>query len=85
MELSQDLGHRPTIFIRFNPDDYNKNGIKISSCWTINNKGLCIVKEKKKDEWMQRLNVLEEHINYWIDPINKTNKIIEIIELFYDI
>ena len=22
MELSQDLGHRPIIFIRFNPDDY---------------------------------------------------------------
>jgi len=30
MEISQDLGFRPIIFIRFNPDDYmNKNGNKI--------------------------------------------------------
>ena len=26
MEISQDLGHRPIVFIRFNPDEYNKNG-----------------------------------------------------------
>jgi hypothetical protein len=25
MELSQDVGHRPIIFIRFNPDDYKTN------------------------------------------------------------
>jgi hypothetical protein len=31
MELSQDLGHRPIIFIRFNPDDYEKDGTIISS------------------------------------------------------
>ena len=32
MELSQDLGHRPIVFIRFNPDDYEKDGTKITSC-----------------------------------------------------
>jgi len=68
------MKHRSIIFIRFNPDDYNKNGTKIILCWTINNKGLCIVKKKKKDEWTQRLNTLDEYINYWIDPKNKTNK-----------
>jgi plastocyanin len=84
MDLSQDLGHRPIIFIRFNPDDYEKNGIVITSCWGQNKKGICVVKKSKKDEWTQRLNVLEYHINYWIKPENKTNKIIEIIQLFYD-
>jgi hypothetical protein len=85
MELSQDLGHRPIVFIRFNPDDYDKNGTNITSCWGKGKKGICIVKKSKKDEWMQRLHVLEEHINYWINPLNKTNKTIEIIQLFYDV
>ena len=85
MELSQDLGHRPIIFIRFNPDDYEKDGINISSCWGKNKKGICVVKESKKIEWFQRLNVLENHINYWINPENTTNKTIETIQLFYDV
>ena len=39
MELSQDLGHRPIIFIRFNPDDYvNINNERVRSCWSITKK-----------------------------------------------
>ena len=85
MELSQDLGHRPIVFIRFNPDDYEENGINITSCWGQNKNGICIVKPSKKDEWSKRLKTLEEHINYWITPTNMTNKTIEIIQLFYDV
>jgi uncharacterized protein YccT (UPF0319 family) len=85
MELSQDLGHRPVVFIRFNPDDYEKNGATITSCWGQDKKGLCVIKKSKKNEWIQRLNVLEEQINYWINQANKTNKIIETIQLFYDV
>jgi len=85
MELSQDLGHRPIIFIRFNPDEYNKNNTKISSCWGHNKNGICVIKNSKKNEWTQRLNILSEHIEYWINPKNITNKTIEIIQLFYDV
>jgi hypothetical protein len=85
MELSQDLAHRPIVFIRFNPDDYEKNGIIISSCWGINKKGICVVKKTKNNEWNERLNLLREHINYWINPSNITNKTVEIIQLFYDL
>ena len=74
MELSQDLGYRPIVFIRFNPDDYEKNGINITSCWGQNKKGICVVKKSKKDEWIERLDVLEQHIKYWINPENTTNK-----------
>jgi len=84
MELSQDLGHRPIVFIRFNPDEYEKNGTNITSCWGQNKKGICIVKKYKNSEWIQRLNTLEEHIKYWINSENVTNKTIEIIQLFYD-
>ena len=84
MELSQDLGHRPIVFIRFNPDDYDKNGTNITSCWGQDKKGICVVKQSKKIEWEQRLNALKENINYWINQENITNKTIETIQLFYD-
>jgi hypothetical protein len=85
MQLSQDLGHRPIIFIRFNPDDYQKDGITITSCWGQDKKGICVIKKSKKGEWTHRLNILENHINYWINPENITNKTVETIQLFYDI
>jgi hypothetical protein len=84
MELSQDLGHRPIVFIRFNPDEYTKNETNISSCWGVDKKGICVVKKSKKEEWSERLKCLEEHINYWTTPENTTSKTVEIIQLYYD-
>ena len=84
MELSKDLNHRPIIFIRFNPDDYLDNGKNITSCWGNNKKGICVIKKSKQSEWKERLNILEETINYWINTDNITNKTVEIIQLFYD-
>ena len=81
MELSQDLGHRPVVFIRFNPDEYVKNEINITSCWGQNKKGICVV--KKSAEWDERLCVLEKIIDYWIN--HTTHKTIEIVQLFYDV
>ena len=81
MEISKDLQHRPIIFIRFYPDSYiDKNGVKISSCWKVN--GLGVLQIHKKIEWDERIEILNQQIQYWID--NKTNKTVEIIELFYD-
>jgi len=86
MQLSQDVGHRPIVFIRFNPDAYIiKDGTKISSCWGINKNGISVVKKTKHDEWINRLKALNSQIEYWINPSNATNKTIETIHLFYDI
>ena len=84
MELSQDLGHRPIIFIRFNPDEYEKDGINITSCWGQDKHGICVVKKSKRSEWNQRLHALEEQIIFWTDPINTTNKTVETVQLYYD-
>jgi hypothetical protein len=35
----------------------------------------------KRDEWNTRLEILNQQIQYWVD--NTTEKIVEIIELFY--
>jgi hypothetical protein len=83
MELSQDIGHRPLIFIRFNPDEYlDKDNNKITSCWGIDGRGICSIKKSKTKEWNERLDRLKEQIQYWID--NKTDKTVEIIQLYYN-
>ena len=82
MELSQDLQHRPIVFIRFNPDDYtNADGILVKSCWKLNNLGVMQITKTKQTEWEERIERLKQQIQYWID--NPTEKTIETIELFY--
>ena len=85
MELSQDLGYRPIILIRFNPDNYIKNTEQITSCWSYNKKGIIVIKKNKLNEWNERLYILKERIEYWLNPKNTTNKTIEVIKLFYNI
>jgi hypothetical protein len=41
-------------------------------------------KKTKKKEWDERLDSLKDQINYWTDPNNKTDKTIEVVQLFYD-
>ena len=82
MELSQDLNHRPIVFIRFNPDDYtNQENILVKSCWKLNKLGVMQIIKNKQKEWKERIETLKQQIQYWID--NPTEKTVEIIELFY--
>jgi hypothetical protein len=88
MELFKDLGDRPIIFIRFNPDSYkNKNG-KIEGCFKplieehdINRKRFYNLIDK---EWNRRLNILEKVINEYISLDTFPSKEITEIKLFYD-
>ena len=82
MEISKDLGHRPVIFIRFNPDSYrDKNGNTVRSCWRIDKRGILSIMKTKKQEWEERIKILLEQVEYWSK--NKTDKTVQIIELFY--
>jgi len=80
MELSQDLGHRPIVFIRFNPDSYKDKGKRIPSCWKVGKDGILRVDNKK--QWSARLDSLCSQIEYWSQ--NKTDKTVEIIQLYFD-
>jgi hypothetical protein len=84
MEISQDIQHRPLVFIRFNPDQYHDlNNKYIKSCWTIHPMhGHIYVNAKDKSKWEERLSVLTENINYWIN--NVPEKTVETIQLYYD-
>jgi len=82
MELSQDVHHRPIVFIRFNPDKYvDEDGNTVRSCWRMNKNGILTVAKTKEEEWKKRTDVLKETIQYWTDNI--VEKTVEIIELFY--
>ena len=82
MQLSKDVGERPIIFIRFNPDNYIKNKIKIASCWAEDKNHVLLI--KNKEEWFKRLDVLKNEIVYWCNQDNKSSKTIEIKYLFFD-
>jgi hypothetical protein len=84
MEISQDNNHRPIIFIKFNPDNYIKNGVKIQSCWKILESGILTVDKSKNKEWIERLNCLKFHIENWCNPNNILNKTVEVIKLYFD-
>ena len=85
MELSQDVYHRPIVFIRFNPDEYVDKSKKVTSCWGVNKLGICALKKTKLKEWVTRLETLKNQIEYWSTPENMTDKTIQIIQLFYSI
>ena len=85
MELSQDVNHRPIVFIRFNPDDYISTNGHVTSCWAYNGIGACTVKKTKQKEWASRLDTLCHQIVYWLDENHKTDKTVEVIHLFYDV
>jgi hypothetical protein len=83
MEISQDVGHRPIIFIRFNPDDYiDKNGTKVKSCFAADKSGIFKVAKSKVADWNMRTNALLQQITYWSET--PTTKTIEVVQLFYD-
>lgn len=85
MQISQDVGHRNIIFIRFNPDSYfDKDGNKIKSCWYMNHHGILLIKKKYESEWNNRLENLKNQVEYWINPDHKTNKMVEVIQMYYD-
>jgi hypothetical protein len=82
MEISQDLGYRPVIFIRFNPDAYTLPSGNVTSCWSPNKLGILTVKKCKQNEWLERLQKLKETVNFWVN--NVSEKTVNTVHLFYD-
>lgn len=85
MEISRDVGHRPLIFIRFNPDGYTYGeNEKVKTCWSVSKQGLCHVNLKDKKLWDERLETLKAQVEYWCANENKSEKTAEVIHLYYD-
>lgn len=80
-EIVCDLSKK-IVFIRFNPDSYKQADKMIKSCWKQNNLGINVI--SNPSDWQHRLQILNETVEYWLNPENIPNDIIETIELFYD-
>jgi hypothetical protein len=84
MQLFTDIGRRPLVMIRFNPDQYyDKRKKRVASCWGHTEVlGLCSVKKNKKTEWAKRLATLKTALDLVI--AQGTEKEIDVIHLYYD-
>lgn len=82
IELIQDYGNRPVVFIRFNPDKYiDRNSTKIQSCFSktkVNN----FIKIDDKTGWDFRLSTLFKKFHHHINNVPEENIIVE--KLFFD-
>ena len=81
MEISQDIGHRPLVFIRFNPDDYiGHDGTEHPACWEPNALGLCSIADRTI--WDHRLDTLRQTIQSWLSQ--RTEKTLEVVQLYFN-
>ena len=82
MTLFRDLGSRPLVMIRFNPDGYEtRSGKHIKSCFVYKNKnGLPSVRNEEK--WKSRLGVLKAAITRNINDVPCEEVRVE--HLYYD-
>jgi hypothetical protein len=86
MELSKDIGERPMVIIRFNPDEYFclTTQQQVKSCWTRHGTtGLVHVSRNNRTRWNQRLERLQEAVEYWTQEAHCTDKTVEEVHLFY--
>ena len=48
MQISKDIGYRPLVCIRFNPDKYTtSSGETITSCWKTNKRGIYVIAKRQ--------------------------------------
>jgi hypothetical protein len=82
MLIFQDLGNRPLVLLRFNPDKYiDENGKVVDSCFKYHKTtGVCMIDDKVM--WKNRLEALKEAIEKNINNI--PTKEVTVEQLFYD-
>jgi hypothetical protein len=79
MELFTDLGNRPLVFIRLNPDSYiSEDGTRVRSVFSASKSDTLSMNQKS---FNYRLCVLEKHIHESI--VNIPSRDLSYVKLFY--
>lgn len=78
MELFQDLGNRPLVMIRFNPDSYVEDDTKVLSCFGHTKTGSLTVNKK---EWRWRIKELKRAIKLHLSSL--PTKEVTVAQLFF--
>ena len=82
-ELYTDLGDRPLILIRFNPDAYIKDGKKMPSSFKTH-RSLDVPIIANEEEWSMRIDLLTETIEKYINNIPQEKDQLTIEYLFFN-
>ena len=86
MELSKNVGGRPIVMIRFNPDKYKCDGVSHPSSFTYSKTGVCEVRDA--NEWKSRCDTLMDTIHHQLRLTFEENRVpdkaLEVIKLYYD-
>lgn len=76
MQLWLDLGSRPLVLIRFNPDGYrNATGARVRSCFKVD-------RTVNVEEWTTRFTALRDEINKWLTTVPVKEAVTQ-IDLFF--
>ena len=79
MEIFQDLGNRPLVVLRFNPDSYtNRDNCGVPGCFKTTKSGIF----SPSEEWTRRAKILKLMITHFMKKIPK--KEMTICKLFFD-
>ena len=81
MELFEDAGRLPHVFVRFNPDEYYLHGEKIQGCWGKTPTGEPRLAPKHRKQWEQRLEKLADIVEHFRS--HAPSKEVESVLLFY--
>jgi hypothetical protein len=82
IKMFNDLGCKPLIIIRFNPDHYKTSDKIVESCWYNIAGGSYVLRPDMLDDWNSRLQKLNETLQYYLH--NPPTKELEVIYLYYD-
>lgn len=78
-EIFQDLGSRPLVMLRFNPDSYTEDGRRLQGCFSTTESGAFLPDGR---EWNWRLKELARAIRLYLKNIPEEE--ITVKYLFYD-
>ncbi len=84
-EIWNDVGHRPIVFVRFNPDKYkDEHGNNVPSPWGGKRaNGAATLSKKWKSAWEARLEKLRETVENYMDSRNMEDKNYEMALRWY--
>jgi hypothetical protein len=79
MEISQDVRHKPVVFIRINPDEYRSKDGYVDGAFTLTANGVVI---KRVAEFDSRLSLLKQTVKDAMATC--PDRTITVIKLFFD-
>lgn len=81
MELFEDCGNRPIVFVRINPDKYmDSQGTQQPSCFYLGQKGDLLL--NKVDAWDSRMKTVRERVEFHME--NVPEKEVTVEHLYYN-